>query len=273
MEAKIHAVSTLFLMLTTGTALADANLQKIAGIDVDGTTLKIILTSGEVLSGANLVGATLSLSEEATVRKVFVENVLIDPLDRDRETILYHFLAVDSSGQPAGELCQPDVRGERWGFPLRGQWDSEGQRISNDHFTLVCADGAQGKCVRFGYKPWKSINGASLEPYYQACIRLVRADYCGGHGTTRNGMLIDLYDSLGINSPAADPGTDRLRFEAAWNADGAVCVAHTRVPENTTLDQLARECPRLAGRLGESVCTEADSGRWGGDVLIFNRSR
>jgi hypothetical protein len=260
-------------MVTTGTALADADLRKIAGIDVDGTTLKIILTSGEVLSGADLVGATLSLSEEATVRKVFVENVLIDPLDRDRETVLYHLLAVDSSGNPAGELCQPDVRGERWGFPLRGRWDAEGQRISNDGFTLVCADGAQGKCVRFGYKPWKSINGVGLEPYYQACIRLVRADYCGGHGTTRDGMLIDVYDALGINKPDADPEANRLRFEAAWNSHGAVCVAHTRVPENATLDQLAMECSRLAGRLGDSVCTEVDSGRWGTEVLMFNRSR
>jgi hypothetical protein len=103
---------------------------------------------------------------------------------------------------------------------------------------------------------------------------MVRADYCGDRGTTRDGMLIDFYDRLGIQK-RADTSDDRaLPFEAAWNTAGALCVAHTRVPANMTLAQLIRLCPRLRGRLGPTTCSESDvvSGRFG-DALLFNRSR
>ena len=262
-------------LLTTPSHGADLS-DRIAGVQVEGTMLRVRLESGRVLSGSDLVGATLSLAQagEEAPLKVFVELVEVDPFDRDHETLLYHFLEVESDVRQARELCEPDGRGERWAFPLRGQWDAEGGRISNEGFTLTCADGAQGKCVRFGYKPWKTLpNGLRLEPYHQACVRLVRADYCGGHGTTRDGMLIDIYDAIGINAPAPNPAAVGLRFEAAWTTTGAVCVAHTRVPENMSLDELSRECPRLAGRIGELACSEANSGHWGEPVLLFNRSR
>ena len=248
---------------------------RIAGIEVDGTTFIVRLTSGKTLSGLDLKGATLVLAEpgNAAGRKVLVDSVAVDPLDPDHETLLYHLFAVDSAGKTE-ELCGPDVRGEHWAFPVRGQWDAEGQHISNAGYTLTCGDGAQGKCVRFGYKPWKTLpNGTALAAYHQACIRMVRADYCGGHGTTRNGMLIDYYDNLGIQTPDPEAGASGVRFEAAWNASGAVCVAHTRVPENITLDQLDKDCPRLSGRLGEAVCSAQDSARWREPVLIYNGSR
>ena len=147
-----------------------------------------------------------------------MKSVETDPLDPDHETLLYHLLAVDSETGRTSELCDPDARGERWAFPLRGQWDAEGRRVLlMQDLRITCADGAQGKCVRFGYKPWKTLpNGVRLEAYHQACIRLVRADYCGGHGTTRNGMLIDIYDNLGINAPDPNPSAVGVRFEAAY---------------------------------------------------------
>ena len=166
-----------------GQAMSD----QIAGVQVDGTVLRIRFASGHVMSGRDLTGATLSFLQAGPFPplKVKVESVETDPLDPDHETLLYHLLAVDTETGRTGELCDPDVRGERWAFPLRGQWNAEGRRVSSSAgFTLTCADGAQGKCVRFGYKPWKTLpNGARLEAYHQACIRLVRADYCGGHGT------------------------------------------------------------------------------------------
>jgi hypothetical protein len=182
---------------------------------------------------------------------------------------------VDPATGALDELCEPDAKGERWAFPLKGQWDANGRRISDQGFTLTCSAGAQGKCVRFGYKPWKQTpDGIPLADYHQACVRLVRADYCGGQGTTRDGMLIDIYDRLGIQRPADEAERQGLRFEAAWNPEGAVCVAHTRVPENMTLVHLGEVCPRLRGHLGDAECTAdaAASGRLG-PVLLFNRSR
>ena len=100
-----------------------------------------------------------------------------------------------------------------------------------------------------------------------ASTMLMLADYCGnGIGLTRNGMLIDLYDVNGIQKPDNAPG---FQFEAGWSLAGAVCVHHTRVPENATLQTLARACPKLAHKLGAS-CTEEAARSAGG--LLFDRS-
>jgi len=92
-------------------------------------------------------------------------------------------------------------------------------------FLITCTGGAEGKCVRFGYKPWRrGPDGVSLAPYYQTCVRLVRADYCGdGIGHTRNGTPIDLFDTIGIQSDEVAPG---MTFEAAWGrTERSACVA------------------------------------------------
>jgi hypothetical protein len=245
---------------------------RIASLEVEGTTFRIQLVSGKVLSGADLVGATLSLTQEgAGLRKVKIESIQPDPLDVDHEVLLYHLLAVDSATGETSELCGPNPQGERWGFPLRGQWDQEGQHFSDAGYTLTCANGAQGKCVRFGYKPWKTLaNGVRLANYHQACVRLIRADYCGGRGTTRDGMPITFYDAIGI-SPRTRTGQG-MRFEAAWTAAGAACVAHTRVPENVTLAQLGTQCPRLLGHLGDRACSEGLAKSFHEPVLLYNLS-
>ena len=253
---------------------AHAAPDRIAEVGVDGTVLRVRLASGKVLAGADLVGATLTLTRPGRrALRVRVDAVEPDPKDPDHEILLYRMRPVDAGGRPRGELCRADADGQRWAFPVRGQWDAEGRRISDAGYTLTCADGAQGKCVRFGYKPWKTLaDGTSLRDHHQACIRLVRADYCGGQATTRDGMLIDIWDRIGILSP--DPGSRAadLRLEAAWTPAGAACVAHTRVPDKMTLEQLAARCPRLRGRLGDQACN-LETQPIADHVLLFNSSR
>jgi hypothetical protein len=66
-------------------------------------------------------------------------------------------------------------------------------------------------------------------PTIKPAVRLVRADYCGdGIGHTRDGTPIDIFDAIGIQHDEPAPG---MTFEAAWRADGAVCVRHTRLPD------------------------------------------
>jgi hypothetical protein len=172
-------------------------------------------------------------------------------------------------------------------------------------FELACTGGAMGKCIRFGYHPWQTrawpahalyqqaVNETALNEkvvnekvlnekvlqqqtdasspsyltLYNACLRMVRADYGGdGNGTTRNGMRIDLYDARGIQVPANDP---RMAFEAGWTDAGAVCVNHRRVVENVTLADITARWPRLAGKTG-AICTEEFARSLG--ALLFNRS-
>ncbi|MBY3465736.1 hypothetical protein HFN80_17260 [Rhizobium laguerreae] len=257
-------------------AATDArSLERMERTDVVGTAFRLTFSSGRVLQGKELIGATLSLllPGDTVVHRVRIDDILVDSRDRDNEVLLHKVTVVDGGG--AKELCDPDPDGNRWMFPLKGQWDPEGRMISKSGFTLTCSAGAQGKCVRFGYKPWKTLaDGTELAEYHRACVKMVRADYCGDKATTRTGMRIDLYDDLGIEREAESAGTDELSFEAAWSADGAVCVAHTRVPENVTLEGLRNSCPRLNARLGPASCnaTNVKAGHFG-RALIFNRSR
>lgn len=249
--------------------------ERIEKTEVVGTAFRLTFSSGRVLQGKDLVGVTLSLllPGDTTAHRVRLDDILTDSRDPDHEVLLYKVAVVD--GEKPVELCDPDPDGNRWMFPLKGQWDSEGQLISHSGFTLTCSAGAQGKCVRFGYKPWKTLaDGTDMAEYHRACVKMVRADYCGDHATTRTGMKIDLYDDLGIEREAASAGADELSFEAAWSPTGAVCVAHTRVADKMTLDGLKSSCPRLADRLGPATCTaeSAKAGRFG-KALIFNRSR
>jgi hypothetical protein len=224
----------------------------------------------------DLVGARLSLvlPGRSKASQIQLDRIVLDAEDPARETLLYDIKVLDDAGTKPEDLCDRDSSGSQWSFPLQGQWDANGTHVSRGGLTLTCASGAQGKCVRFGYKPWKRLaDGTSLAPYHQACVRMVRADYCGNEGTTRDGMLIDYFDSLGLAEPARQDEAAGLTFEAAWNETGAVCVAHTRVQENITPAQLSKRCPRLRGRVG-AICTEAAAraGKFG-TALLFNKSR
>lgn len=271
--AKLGAF-LLLLCAVVGPSPPGARADRIAATNVAGTQFRITLASGRVLEGPELTGATLNLVlPGGAMGRVRIEQIEKDPEDRDGDIFLHRLLVAETPDYWV-DLCAPDAAGARWAFPLRGQWDGEGRRVSESGFTLICASDAIGKCVRFGYKPWKTTeNGTSLAAYHDACVKAVRADYCGNHATTRDGQPIDIFDALGIQHPEAGQGTAAMPFEAAFTASGAVCVAHTRVPENMTLEALAAECPRLAGRLGSHACRESDAagGRYG-MPMIFVRS-
>ena len=138
-----------------------------------------------------------------------------------------------------GEFCSMAPDGTVAGFPLAGRWTPDGQHLRDaTSFTITCTSGASGKCVRFGYKPWRMIGAESLWDYHQTCVRIVRADY-GGDGSphTRDGTLIDIFDRLGIQRSDRDPD---LTFEAAWGPDGAICVRRTRLAEVLSSEELIK---------------------------------
>lgn len=280
MEKKILSVIAVALVSLLGLPAAVATSppvrDHIAGIKVTGTAMRVEMRSGRVIESEALVGATLTLrmTDEADPGLIYIESQRIDAYDPQHEITLYHMLTVDAVTGARQEMCGPDLHGEHWAFPLAGQWDANGRHLTSTGYTLTCADGAQGKCVRWGYKPWKSLpDGTALEPYHQTCIHLVRAAYCGDEPTTNTGTLIDIYDKVGIQEPDPHPEEVGLRFEAAWNPQGAVCVEHTRVPENMSMSQLAQGCPRLKQRMGAAACSADTAGNWGDPVLLFNRSR
>jgi hypothetical protein len=234
------------------------------GVSVEGTELRVTAPDGRVLSGEALVGAVLTVRDPSGERRaVRIDAVERDPRDPEHEVVLYALSVRDAEGAPWRELCRPGPDGHSRGFALA----NEGGR----GFRLTCTSGAVGKCVRWGYKPWRrAADGTSLAPVHAACVRMARADYCGdGTPHTRDGTLVDVYDPFRVRVPTRD-AAPTMTFEAAWGPDGAVCVRRVRIPEKASLDGLLRECPaKLAGRVGEA-CTEEGARRAG--ALVMNRS-
>jgi hypothetical protein len=149
-------------------------------------------------------------------------------------------------------------------IPVPGVWNYEsdkpgvgGSPVDSpaDQFTFACVNGALGKCLQFGYGPWKTeslINGvpASMTSLHQSCTRMVRGDYCGD-GTPRTfiGMSIVVDDNAGINRQDPPPDDD---LEANWGPWGAVKVGCTRSDLAATLSSL-RNCNNVAVPEGECV--------------------
>lgn len=243
------------------------------GIAIDGTRFVLKNKDGRVLEQSELIGATFNFHDATGAPlRVRLDGYIPDPKDPTGEILLYDFSYQDGAGQ-SHTICPPGPDGLTKAFPMSGKWTDNGTHIADPTtFNLICTAGAIGKCVRFGFKPWgKPPLGAkaagkdgadkevSMWDLHQACIRAVRADYCGdGIGNTETGTLIDLFDRYGIfpEDPAGD-AEKKLVFEAAFSPEGAICVARTRIPERATLDSLAKACPRLAQKLGPT-CTEAE---------------
>ncbi len=196
--------------------------------------------STSVLQGKELIGTTLtSFDEQGRSLKLKIEDIQPDSEDRDGESYLYTVIYHSATDNRWYHLCQPDSAGINQAIPLTGRWDQTGAYIDDDSITFACTNGALAKCVRWGYKPWKSIKGESLRDYHQACTRMVPADYCGnGIGHTKDGTPIDVYDRLGIQQQTKNSG---MSFEARWNVDGAVYLNRTRFPNASA--QLQQECP------------------------------
>lgn len=234
-----------------------------AELSVEGTSF-VLRKEGRTLRSPDLIGAEIDLGGGHWLR---IDEVRIDPADPD--ILLHTFSTRDAFGDWRNP-CVADRSGKQEAFPLPGRWDEAGRfHPGPDFIAVTCTDGAQAKCARFGYKPWKSTpRGGSMVPLYEACVRMTRADYCGdGTATTRDGTAIEIFDDQGVWTHDNLPG---FLFEAGWASQGAVCVRHMRVAENMSLEELAARCPRLAGAVG-SVCDEDEARRRG--AVLFNKSR
>ena len=190
------------------------------------------------------------------VRRVQLEHAT--PLANRLWLLELEVLHPDGSMKP---FCSLDPEGNRLAIPYPHAAAAEGYRFT-------CSSGANGKCLRWGYQPWRSTGaGIQLAKFHRACIHLIRADYGGdGRSWTKAGEEVDVSDSLGILKP--EPG---LIFEAGWSEVGAVCVAQPRLLDTPSLESIAKEVPRLVGHLGPAICTEPEARRLG--AILFSRRK
>jgi hypothetical protein len=256
-------LAALFAFGSPATAAGSAGVRS---VEVNGTAFRVTLSDGQTIAQNQLPGTILALGDgTGRQRRIRIDGVERDHQDAAGEVVLYTLSEQDPGSGEWRNLCLPDPDGRRLGFPLAGAFASDGRyEPTHGGILLTCTGGAEGKCVRFGYKPWgHGPDNVSLAPYFQACVRLIRADYCGdGIGHTRDGTSIDIFDTIGIQRNETTPG---MTFEAAWREDGAVCVRHTRLPDVLDSAALGADCPRLKHSIGET-CDEA------APALLYNRS-
>jgi ADYC domain len=252
--------------LTVAAAPLRAMPDEIKTVEVKGTAFQIILKNGHTVEQDQLPGTILMIGDgSGRQRRIRIDGVEQDSKDPAGEIVLYALSEQDPGSGEWHNLCQRDVEGRQLGFPLEGAFMPDGHyEAVPGKILFTCTGGAEGKCIRFGYKPWgRGPNNISLAPYYQTCVRLIRADYCGdGTGHTRNGTPIDIFDRIGIQGDETAPG---MSFEAAWGPSGAVCVRHTRLPNVLGMEALVAQCPHIANATGET-CDES------AHALLFNRS-
>ncbi|MCP4687385.1 MAG: hypothetical protein GY859_04995 [Desulfobacterales bacterium] len=240
-------------------------------VRVSKTRFIVQKDDGSIATPTELIGALLVATGEHGVTEAFrIDEIEKFSSPETGEIFFYTFSVENEKTGKWVNFCHPDRKGGQKGFPLAGYWDEMGGHVrSEDEYSLTCTSGTIGKCVLMGYLPWKSAGGGeSLWEYHQACVRMLRADYCGnGKHHTREGTRVELFDRLDVQVDTSEPG---LTFEAGWNEHGAVCMRKTRIPQDYTLDDILRECPeKLKGAVGEGICLESfDDPR----VKILNRS-
>jgi hypothetical protein len=264
-RAAVALLAGLALSLALPAPAADEE-PGILSVVAEESAFVVRLSDGSVLRSADLVGAVLHVEGEEDPLAIRIDAVEVD---KDSGLVL-HTLSVRRATGDFEPWCAPDARGRRVGFPLAGRARSDGTLAEDpERFELVCTSSARGQCVAMGYAPWRRAReGRPLAAAFEACVRMLRADYCGDGATaTREGVAVDAFDDLGVRQAAEEPA---LAFEAGWSEAGAVCVHHARVPAIATVESLAARCPRLAGHTG-AACTEAVARDAG--ALLFSRSR
>jgi ADYC domain len=181
--------------------------------------------AGAVFNGVLDNGSTLPLRVDAV--REDADDLLLYTVSYQTDAG-WQPLCADAAGNPGGDAYAIDaVWDYREGVPGGGS----SARVPG-RFTFACTSDAVGKCVSYGYVPWreKAGTGQTLADHHQACTRMVRADYCGdGSAGTMTGWQINVYDGVGIETDT-ESGAEWV-FEAAWTAGGAACVDEYRALE------------------------------------------
>jgi uncharacterized protein YjbI with pentapeptide repeats len=230
------------------------------GVQLGGSILEETWLEGTELVGRNgngsiFRGAGFEQSEFAAVSDAGHEVRLrlrhVDAPDAgdDRWRYWVEYRETDQQWYP---LCLDDADEAASAIALDGWWNPEagvtGGGAKNDDplkMTFACQGGTLGKCVDLGYEPWSEIEAVSLDPHHQACVRAVRADYCGdGVAHTTDGKLINIYDGIGIQ-----PDTEDWLIEAEWDGAGARCFSQN----NRALSHLSCFKERATSNCGNTA--------------------
>lgn len=235
-------------------ALAVANSQQMNGTVLNGTFLNGVKFNGVKFNGVKFNGVKFNgvkfngtslegtpENDSITVSDTGFAGSDMDVVLGDSSTGSVRIVSISTSDVPGMLAYELESDGSNVcgsagakALLVPGKWNYLTGALSDDaeQFTVACRGAAIAKCAEWGYRDlekWTETSGAlhhdiPLSYFHEACVRMVRADYCGdGHSHTVNGTLVDVYDTADIQTE----GT-ALALEAEWSASGASCVKHVR---------------------------------------------
>jgi hypothetical protein len=149
-------------------------------------------------------------------------------------------------------------------FPIPGYWNDAGAYVRDKtKFSFACAHRHVATCLKQGYLDSSDSNDRMA--LFEACTRMMRADYCGDGGSyTKDGTFISVWDNRDI---ATEIHREPLVFEAAWNKNGMVCSARPRWNEK------AIRAPKCLQSKSRPICNSAkEAAALSKDPLVFNDS-
>ena len=232
-------------------AVSFSNVKKngvtLSGVKVVNGELRANGVSGDGMVGAELMGARPNNSTRIKLR---LDGHVIDtskPLisneypahqsNSDVHLYKFSYLAVDGTWKALGPSNGTSIDSQM-AVVLPGVWviDNGQWMESTTDFTIGCWRGTVAKCVRWGYKPWKTMTTTSgvsvnLHKLHLACVRGAMADYCGnGKSFTQNNTLVDVFDRYGFIKKTGENALYPSAFseESSFDPGGAGCVERAR---------------------------------------------
>ncbi len=248
----------------------------LGGVSINNNSISIVMPgTGKILSGADLKGLTIyAVIPEPTTQKPIkytfrVDSVVLDSANKNVKDVWLYQISYQLDGMPNWQAICRDYSGNPApAIPVKGSYWNEvtGARIDDANSgTLACYEGAIGKCISAGYRPWataqqctgsgkgKKCTTVSLKDHHQACTRMMRADYCGdGKSYTINGTVLDVFDYL---QPPVQLQEEKWQMEARWTPTGASCLTerrHEEIKFPGCKGRRLREC--------EAYCAASDRG-------------
>jgi hypothetical protein len=270
--------------LAPETSTADQNMISLNGVSLSGTTLTGNSASGTALTGHTITGVNLAGGTGASGPMAANHSATTAPWSgaqlvgstwtattTTKTTVKLHIDAATAgtgsnsdlwfytvSYQTASgwsPLCGLDTSNQPiQALAVAGVWGPQGSdaaayTASPNQFTIACRAKTIAKCVELGYKPTKGYT-----TQLQACVRLLRADYCGnGTPNTVDGTTLNLYDNVGVQLDTEK----KWLPEAEWGPNGAICVNSSNPARYQLLSPTAPACaqPLMTPTCGASFST------------------
>lgn len=233
----------------TGLAITGVN---VTGTSAASTPVSTRTGSAAPWSGAQLVGSTWTATTSASSSIKLRIDAATAGTGANTDLWFYTVSYQTSSGW--SPLCGLDSANHPvQAIAVAGTWGPQGTDAaayvqSASQFTVACRAKTIAKCVELGYKTFDG-----YADQLQACVRLLRADYCGdGTPHTVDGTTLNLFDDVGVQSD-----TEAWQPEAAWDADGATCINSNASPRYLLVSPTPPSC---AKNLMSSSCGTKFSG-------------